>query len=59
LDKRTKGEIMNYSLCKYKREGSVSGHWCNECPPISEYIRIERAEIAAWKMRNSKKNNAN
>ena len=42
-------------LCKYHREGSVSGHWCNLCPPISEYKLIERAEELAWKKKNNKK----
>ena len=43
-------------LCKYRREGSVSGHWCNLCPtPISEYIKIERAEELAFKARNKQK----
>ena len=37
-------------LCKYHREGSVSGHWCNLCPtPMSEYNRIERTQELAWK----------
>lgn len=44
------------SLCKYEREGKVSGHWCNLCPsPLSEYERIERAEILAFKNANKSK----
>ena len=31
-------------LCRYKREGKVSGHWCNECPPMAEYVKIEKKE---------------
>lgn len=31
-------------LCRYKREGKVSGHWCNECPPMHDYIKIEKKE---------------
>lgn len=40
-------------LCKYHREGSVSGHWCNLCPPISEYKLIER-ETAKRILNNDK-----
>jgi hypothetical protein len=43
------------TLCKYKREGSVWGHWCNECPPLPEYLKIERAEQLAWALRNKGK----
>jgi hypothetical protein len=46
-------------ICKYSREGSVSGHWCNMCPPVADYKRIEKAEELAWKERNKpKKKNA-
>jgi hypothetical protein len=46
---------MTYSMCAYKRGESISGHWCNECPPNPEYGRIERAQKAAWAARNKKK----
>jgi hypothetical protein len=36
-----RGMVM---LCRYKREGKVSGHWCNECPPMAEYTKIEKKE---------------
>jgi hypothetical protein len=57
----TNKELVNLNiLCKYEREGSVSGHWCNLCPtPISEYVRIERAEELAFKARNSSKKKKN
>ena len=42
-------------MCAYKRGESISGHWCNECPPNPEYGRIERAQKAAWAARNKKK----
>ena len=31
-------------LCRYKREGKIGGHWCNECPPLDEYAKIEKKE---------------
>jgi hypothetical protein len=47
-------------LCKYKREGTVSGHWCDQCPqPLAEYLRLEKAEILAWKERNKSKKKRN
>jgi hypothetical protein len=36
-----RGMVM---LCRYKREGKIGGHWCNECPPMAEYIKIEKKE---------------
>lgn len=35
-------------LCRYKREGRIGGHWCNECPPPAEYAKIERKEHEAF-----------
>jgi hypothetical protein len=35
-------------LCRYKREGKIGGHWCNECPPPAEYAKIERKEHEAF-----------
>jgi hypothetical protein len=40
-------------LCRYEREGLVSGHWCNECPP--DYSKIEKEEILVYKEKNKKK----
>lgn len=42
-------------MCAYKRGESISGHWCNECPPNPEYVRIERAQKLAFAARNKSK----
>ena len=42
-------------LCKYRREGSLWGHWCNLCPPLDEYRAIERAHELALKNQSKKK----
>jgi hypothetical protein len=41
-------------LCTYQREGIVSGHWCNECPPLNEYASIDRKEVAQLAAINKK-----
>ena len=44
-------------LCRYKREGKVSGHWCNECPPMDEYAKIEKKEHESFLKTNRERAN--
>jgi hypothetical protein len=47
------GGIM--TLCTYIKTGLIGGHWCNECPPLAEYFKIEAAEKKAFSLSNQKK----
>jgi len=40
---------MTYSLCAYERQEPffTRYHWCNHCPPNSEYVKLERAQKVA------------
>jgi hypothetical protein len=48
---------MKNSMCAYKRGEPffTSYHWCNECPPMKEYLSLEKTHKAAWAKRNEKK----
>jgi hypothetical protein len=48
---------MKNSMCAYKRGEPffTSYHWCNECPPMKEYIAIEKTHKADWAKKNAKK----
>jgi len=47
---------MTYEMCATKRGHwqSTSFHWCNECPPLDEYRKLEKAQKLAWSNRNKK-----
>jgi len=51
---------MKSSICAYKRGEPffTTYHWCNECPPIKEYLQLERQQKLAWTNRNKKKKEA-
>jgi hypothetical protein len=46
------------SICAYKRGERyfTSYHWCNECPPVSEYRAMERQQKLDWTNANKKRN---
>jgi len=48
---------MTYELCAVKRGHwqATSFHWCNECPPMDEYRKLEKAQKVAWTNANKKK----
>ena len=50
---------MTYSLCAYERNEPffTRYHWCNHCPPINEYIKLERTQKTAYSLLNKKKVN--
>jgi hypothetical protein len=42
------------TLCGYKKFGYIGGHWCNECPPSTQYFQIEKKEAAELAALNKK-----
>jgi hypothetical protein len=46
---------MKNSMCAYKRGEPffTSYHWCNECPPMKEYLSLEKTHKADWAKRNT------
>ena len=47
---------MSYSLCAYERNEPffTRYHWCNLCPPLQEYSKMERAQKIAYALMNKK-----
>jgi hypothetical protein len=52
-----KGQKMKDTLCAVKQGHwqATSFHWCNECPPLDEYKKLEKIQKAAWIESNKKK----